>query len=223
MPRDVIGETLKKHPEATKWLAGKAPKDSQIVGGSADMPQGVKREKLCGYADMIEATQCRRPPNPSTKGGCYVRENTRRAPKNHRHDSRSIKSSPYSDDNSTTSRHARTRRPESVHQGNGRGRFDDEYDQAQYQQATPAPPTPAPPTPTPIVPQATPTPPTPAPPTPAPAAPDHTQNDAAQNPATDVDATHDDAAHAHAADAHTSQTGGSPVDSEQVTAGPTHQ
>ena len=183
------------------------------------MPGDLIRETLAKRRSWAIYFAGKPPKNSQIVGGSS-KERTQRAPKDHRHDSRSIESSAYGDDKSTTSRHARTRPPESVHQGNRRGRFDDEHDQAQYHQATPAPPTPAP---TPIVPQATPTPPTPAPPTPAPAAPDHTQNDAAQTPAAGVEAAHGDAAQAHGADAHASQTGGSPVDIEQVTAGPTHQ
>ena len=201
---------------------------------SADMPGGVKREKLGRHTETMAWIHCNPPRNKP------------RAPKDDRYD-------PRSSEGSTTSRSTRTRRQESVHQGDGRDGYDDEYDQAEHLQAAPAPPAPrvraarvptpraprapAPPTPAAVAPQApaAPVPAAAAPPspghgaqaaataTPAPPAPNHTQNDAAQTSAAEVDAAHDDAAHTLDADEHASQTGGSPVNSEQATAGPNHE
>ena len=99
------------------------------------MPLGVRRIKVgkwdCEYS-TINIDDKRKPIQ-----GCWVRPNPRSAPKHDRHESRSKKSSSYGDDTSTTSRHARTRRAESVNQGNGSGDDDDDDEEEEEEEELP--------------------------------------------------------------------------------------
>ena len=187
---------------------------------STDKSQGVKRETLGRWAAPLAWINCNPPkqkPHKSRTQGRFTRERTRGATRDDRYDPRNSEGNTYSEGSTT-----RTWRPESVHQGNGRGGYDAEYDQAEYLQAAPAPlapQAPAPPSPGPVAQAAA----AAAAATPAPAPPDHAQNDAAQTHAADVDAAHGDAAHAHGANAHAGQAGSPAVNNEQPTAGPNHE